>query len=63
MPDMSYYPFFLSLSIALILGSLLDLSWNGSWIIAGVGIFMFVWSLLGWSFEPVNEETSNQKDH
>ena len=32
-------------------------------IIAGVGIFMFVWSLLGWSFEPVNEETSNQKDH
>ena len=38
-------------------------NWNGSWIIAGVGIFMFVWSLLGWSFEPVNEETSNQKDH
>jgi len=63
MPDLSYYPFFLSLSIVLILGSLLDLSWNGSWYIAGLGVLMFVWSLLGWSFEPVNEETSNQKDH
>ena len=62
MPDLSYYPFFLSLGIILILGSLLDLSWIGSWVLAGIGVLTFVWSLLGWSFEPVNEETSNQKE-
>ena len=61
MPDMSYYPVFLSLGIALILGSLLDLSWIGSWVIVGIGIVIFIWSFLGWSFEPVNEEKNSRK--
>jgi len=50
LPDMSYYPIILSSGLAIFgLGFL-----TNTWVIAA-GAPFFIWGLLGWSMEPVND--------
>ncbi len=50
MPDMSYYPFILSLGLLIAAAGLMT-----SLFVVAIGVIILVWGLLGWSFEPVND--------
>ena len=52
MPDPSYYPLFLGLGLAVMLGGFIP--FTGHWVVCAVGLIIFIWSFLGWSYEPVN---------
>ena len=52
MPDPSYYPLFLGLGLAVMLGGFIPFA--GHWVVCAVGLIIFIWSFLGWSYEPVN---------
>ena len=53
MPDPSYYPLFLGLGLTIAIGGLLP--FVGHYVVAGIGLLIFIWSFLGWSYEPVND--------
>ena len=50
LPDMSYYPFILSVGIAIF-----GIGFLTNTYVIGVGAPFFIWGLLGWSMEPVND--------
>ncbi len=50
LPDMSYYPFVLSVGITIFGAGFL----TNTYVIAA-GVPFFLWGLLGWSMEPVND--------
>ncbi|MEC7921000.1 MAG: cytochrome c oxidase subunit I [Chloroflexota bacterium] len=52
MPDPSYYPFFLGLGLAIMVGGFIPFA--GHWVVCAIGLVIFIWSFLGWSYEPVN---------
>ncbi|MBH60485.1 MAG: cytochrome c oxidase subunit I [Dehalococcoidia bacterium] len=52
MPDPSYYPFFLGLGLAIMVGGFIPFA--GHWVVCAIGLVIFTWSFLGWSYEPVN---------
>ena len=53
MPDPSYYPLFLGLGMSIMIGGFIP--FTGHWIVCGVGLAIFIWSFLGWCYEPVND--------
>ena len=53
MPDPSYYPIFLGLGLTIMVGGFIP--FIGHWVVCGIGVLMFIWALLGWSYEPVND--------
>ena len=50
LPDMSYYPFILSLGAAIF-----GIGFLTHWGVIIAGAPIFIWGLLGWSMEPVND--------
>ena len=52
MPDPSYYPLFLGLGLTVMVGGLIP--FTGHWVVSAIGLIIFIWSFLGWSYEPVN---------
>ena len=52
MPDPSYYPLFLGLGLTVMLGGFIP--FTGHWVVCAIGLIIFIWSFLGWSYEPVN---------
>ncbi len=50
MPDMSYYPFILSLGLLIAAAGLMT-----HFAVIIVGAIILIWGLLGWSYEPVND--------
>ncbi len=52
MPDPSYYPLFLGLGLTVMVGGLIPFA--GHWVVCAIGLIIFIWSFLGWSYEPVN---------
>jgi len=52
MPDPSYYPLFLGLGLTVMVGGFIP--FTGHWVVCAIGLIIFIWSFLGWSYEPVN---------
>ncbi|MDP6081197.1 MAG: cytochrome c oxidase subunit I [Arenicellales bacterium] len=50
LPSMSYYPILISAGIALAMAGLFEIWW-----LLGLGTFIGIWGLFGWSFEPPSE--------
>jgi cytochrome c oxidase subunit 1 len=50
LPDMSYYPFILAIGIAIFGIGMLSNTY-----VVGAGVPFFLWGLIGWSMEPVND--------
>jgi len=50
LPDMSYYPFILSLGIAGLGAGFLSNN-----VVIAVGAIILIWGLIGWAMEPVND--------
>ena len=50
LPDMSYYPFILSVGIAIIGAGFLSNTY-----VIGIGVPFLLWGLIGWAMEPVND--------
>ena len=50
LPDMSYYPFILSLGLLVVAAGLMTYV-----PVIAIGAIILFWGLLGWSFEPVND--------
>jgi cytochrome c oxidase subunit 1 len=50
LPDMSYYPFILTIGLAIF-----GVAFVTDGLVLFVGAPFFIWGLLGWSMEPVND--------
>jgi hypothetical protein len=50
LPDQSYYPFILSIGLAIF-----GIAFLTDGLVLFVGAPFFIWGLLGWSMEPVND--------
>ncbi len=58
LPDPSYYPIILALGLAIMLGTLMT-----AWYWTAIGGVIMLYGLLGWSFEPVNEPSTEVDGH